>query len=82
MLSTVQDTQIYGGREHVLFSEGGIGALKGYADIGIASIQGADAWGKRGVAVSLMTELRCSLYLGEIFDNNTAAIWPRNVEGD
>jgi hypothetical protein len=50
------------------------------AELGLASIQGRDAWGKKGVAVSLMGSLPCTLYSGEFFDNNCAAIWPKETE--
>ncbi len=72
---TVKTTCAYGGRERVLLWEDGKGQLNELADEGIASIQGADAWGKRGVAVSLMSDLPVTIYTGEIFDNGTGAIW-------
>jgi len=40
--------------------------------------RGEDAWGKRGVIVSQMAELTGSLYCGEIFDNNTKVIVPKD----
>lgn len=44
----------------------------------IARLQGQSAWDRIGVAVSLMRELRCSIYLGEIFDSNVAAVVPND----
>ena len=38
--------------------------------------QGVNAWGRRGVAVSLMRQLYCTLYTGEKFDNNVSAVVP------
>ena len=35
-----------------------------------------DAWGRRGVVVSLMSVLPATLYNGDRFDNNLAVIWP------
>ena len=68
-LTTVDRTVEYGGREFILrWDDGG-------ADI--ARLQGQAAWGKRGIAVSLMSELRCSLYAGEVFDSNVAAVIPQ-----
>jgi hypothetical protein len=72
---TVDSTRDYGGRERVLAWQDGRGALRELADAGIASIQGADAWGKTGIAVSLMSNLPCTIYTGEIFDNGTGVIW-------
>jgi hypothetical protein len=74
--STVENTSCFGGREHILLWEQGRGALKAYADLGLASLQGSDAWGKHGIAVSLMRALPTTLYTGETFDNNCAVIWP------
>jgi hypothetical protein len=75
--STVNETRPYGGREHIVFWENGSGALS--QDPG-AYIRGQRAWGKRGIAVSQMGKLPVSLYTGELFDNNTAVIVPRNME--
>jgi hypothetical protein len=64
--STVDATIDYGGCEFILRWEN--------SGAGIARLQGQSAWGKRGVAVSLMRELRSSIYFGEIFDSNVAAV--------
>lgn len=74
--STVQKTAHFSGREHCLLWEHGEGALGELADLGIASLQGADAWGKNGIAISLTGELRSTLYSGNKYDNNCAAMWP------
>jgi hypothetical protein len=42
-------------------------------------MQGVAAWGKSGVAVSLMGELRCSLYHGYIHDNSTGVVIPNTA---
>lgn len=76
--STVEEVKNFSGRETVIFWERGKGELREYADLGIASIQGGDAWGKYGVAVSLMRNLPCTIYSGDIFDNNTGVIWTEN----
>ncbi len=44
-----------------------------------ARIDGREAWGKQGIAVSQMGDLQCTLYTGEIFDNNTAVILPKDT---
>ncbi len=64
--STVDKTLEYGGCEYVLRWENG--------GSDIARLQGQSAWGKRGVAVSLMRELRSCIYFGEVFDSNVAAV--------
>lgn len=42
--------------------------------------RGFRAWGKKGVAINRMGSLPASLYLGEKFDCNIAAIIPKKVE--
>jgi len=74
--STVSETVLHGGREHVLLWEQGGGALQKFAERGLASLQGGDAWRKKGVTVSLMGRLPVTLYDGTFFDNNCAALWP------
>ena len=74
-VGTVETTRHYGGRERLLLWEDGNGHLKELARLGIASIQGGDAWEKKGIAVSLMRSLPCSLYTGEMYDNGTGIIW-------
>jgi hypothetical protein len=65
------------GREGMLLWDNGKGALMDLANEGIASIQGADAWGRRGVVIKLTRTLSAALYTGESFDNNVAVVWPR-----
>lgn len=79
LLGTVDSSCLYGGRERVLLWQGGRGSLRELADFGVASIQGGDAWNRRGVAVSLMGSLQATLYSGEVFDNGTGAIWPIDI---
>ena len=74
--STTESTRDYGGREHALRWDSGGGALRELADLGLASLQGGDAWGKQGIAVSLMGNLPVTLFAGDYFDNNCAALWP------
>lgn len=71
--STVHETMDFGGREHVLFWEDGLGELGRSPS---ARIQGLSAWGKRGVAISQMCGLPVTRYTGEAWDNNTAVILP------
>ena len=69
--STVESTQLFGGREHILFWEQGQGDL---ASSRQARVQGLEAHGKHGVVVSQMNQLPVTLYTGELFDNNCAAL--------
>ena len=73
--STVKATISHGGREHVLLWERGSGLL---ANSPQARVQGLEAIHKQGVAVSQMGDLPCTLYGGDYFDNNTAAIVPKD----
>lgn len=68
----------YSGREYVVLWEGGSGTLAELADLGLASIQGMDAWGKRGVCLGLTGGLRATLYTGEIFDMSCGVVWPKD----
>ena len=72
--STVKTTIAYGGREHIVLWENGLGSL---AESPQARIQGLKAIDKEGVAVSQLGALRSTLYCGDYFDNNTAVIVPK-----
>ena len=69
--STVENTSPYGGREHLIFWENGEGVL---ARSDQARIQGLEAVGRIGVAVSQMNQLPVTIYTGEYFDNNCSAL--------
>jgi hypothetical protein len=71
--SSVVDTHYYGGRSSVVFWEQGRGSL---AESTRARIQGQEAWGRKGVLVSQMGDLFATLYTGELFDSNAAAVIP------
>ncbi len=77
--STVKNTSEYGGRELVLFWEDGYGEMTEVCQEQ-APFRGREAWGKRGVAVSQMSDLPVSLYTGERFDNNTSIITADNPD--
>ena len=68
--STVEKTEFYSGREHVLFWEGGTGILSRSFS---ARIQGHNAFDRQGVAVSQIG-LSVTLYTGGLFDSNTSAL--------
>ena len=64
--STVDETVAFGGCEFVVRWDANGSDL--------ARLQGLQAWGCKGVAVSLMRELRSSIYVGGAFDSNVAAV--------
>lgn len=66
-------TTRYSGRESILLWENGEGAL---SESDGARIQGQPAWGRRGVIVGQMSQLKCAVYTGEIHDKITGAIIP------
>ena len=71
--SSVSEIAPYGGRQWVLNWSNGEGIL---AKREQARIQGLEALGRNGVAVSQMRNLPSCLYTGELFDNNVAAVVP------
>src|SRR5690606_28584711 len=73
--STVRSTQLYGGRESVLFWENGSGVMTRICQEG-ATFRGQSAWRKPGVVVSQMRSLPVTIYTGEHFDNNCAVVLP------
>jgi len=85
--TTVDSTALHSGCSTAVLWEDGYGSLyelmelkrsEGYTS-GIWRA-GTQFWGRLGVLVSLMGDLPCSLYLGGPFDNNTAAIIPKNKD--
>ncbi len=73
----------FSGCEDALFWEEGKGAFIEFVKERLdgntgAWVRGDDAWGKLGVAVSRMAGLPSALYLGELFDDNSAVIVPRD----
>jgi hypothetical protein len=43
-------------------------------------LQGRGAWGKQGIAVNLIGDLHCSLYMGTSFDTNIAVLEPHSED--
>ena len=77
MQNAISETSLYSGREQILY----------WPDSGTihkenlnARVQGKPAWGKSGVAISLMAQLPATLYTGELFRNGVAAIIPKNMD--
>jgi hypothetical protein len=84
---TTRVTQFFDGCSGIIRWENGAGLLarlmeakkaEGYTSG--AWRAGVSCWGKRGVLISQMDTLACSLYLGHSFDSNTAAIIPHDLE--
>jgi hypothetical protein len=84
--STMPNTVHYAGCEGIFLWEGGKGTFYDFVceilgEKGVkAWIRGEEAHGKRGIVVSSMRYLPASLYVGRLFDNNTAVIVPENPE--
>jgi hypothetical protein len=78
--SVPDSSKEYSGREKVLYWEADSGATMRYlAGIGQASIQGMDAWSKRGVCLGLTGAIKATLYTGELFDMNVGVVWPKRA---
>jgi hypothetical protein len=81
--STVDIHRNFGGRESVILFEKGEGRLRALSRNQERDrrrdMQGANAWKKPGVAVSLMSVLSATLYSGEKFDTNVSALVPKDV---
>lgn len=73
-------TTEFGGREGVVLWEDGRGVLADFVKTTQASIQGMDAWGRRGVCLGLTGEIKATIYTGEIFDMNCGVVWPHKDE--
>ncbi|MGH9551397.1 MAG: hypothetical protein ACRD3W_18575, partial [Terriglobales bacterium] len=79
--STVSTTIPYGGREEMVFFDEVNGHLREDAEVRREKLHDSDqrgnsVWGKRGLLVHRMGTLPVTLYTGEIFDQNGAAIVP------
>lgn len=83
-MSTVDHTTEFGGKESLLCWEDGLGryyrhamALKLEGRLG-GWKSGYEAWGKRGVSISEMGDMPCTLFTGHKFDNTAHAVIPRD----
>ena len=74
--STVGETCDWSGCENVIRWEDGNGLLHLYNSVGVASIQGSDAWNRPGILVSLIGALPVTLYTGALFDMNAGVVTP------
>lgn len=82
--STVEHSVYFGGLEQVVLFEEGKGRMRSLASSQDRDrrrdLQGRNAWGKKGVAVSSMALLPSSIYCGTKFDTNVAIIVPENED--
>lgn len=76
---TTPRTQEYGGRSNVVWWQSDAGELRSWHERTDARIRGRDAWDRNGVALSQMGSMPVTLYSGDLFDNSSCAIIPRNV---
>ena len=76
MGSTPTDDSYYSGKSEICYSLKFIEQNK----IQEFGIRGKAAWGKKGVIISKMADLRCSSYCGEFFDDNALVIIPHNED--
>ena len=75
--STVSRSELYAGRENILWWEQGSGALTASS---AARIQGLGALGKQGVAITQTRSLQSTLFTGHLYDNNVAALVVKNLD--
>lgn len=74
---SVDQSEFYGGRSQILLWEGGRGAMVQQPS---CYVKGIKAWGQQGVSISQMRRLPVTLFQGEMFDENAAAVVPERVE--
>jgi hypothetical protein len=75
--NTVDCTKSFGGRSYIFYwnDDGKI-----HLDNPRSRIQGQLAWNKKGIAVSMMGKLACTLYYGEFFDISCSPIIPKDED--
>lgn len=80
------DSEGSGGSSNILFWQEGDGELIQFVKERLENqalsmwIKGYEVWGKRGVAVGTMSELKHSIYHGALFTHGIVAIVPRDEE--
>jgi hypothetical protein len=80
---SVKTTAPWAGREHMVAWDASVNRVRGMSDAERVQIHNQDqsgqqAWGSAGVAVSLMGDLKCTLYTGERHEKAVAALIPRS----
>ncbi len=82
---TVESTCLWGGREQMIAWDHSTNRVRDMSaeereQIHNQDQSGQQAWGRRGVAVGLMTDLKCTLYTGEKHDKALSAIIPEDED--
>jgi hypothetical protein len=82
---SVYETQLFGGREYVLAWDNSIARVRGMLPAEREQIHNQDqsgqqAWGRCGVAVALMRELKATLYTGEKYEKALTVLVPKQEE--
>jgi hypothetical protein len=80
---TVESPMFWGGREHMIAWDRATGRVRGMTDAERVQIHNQDqsgqqAWGRKGVAVGLMQDLRPTLYTGETYEKALAVLLPQS----
>jgi hypothetical protein len=80
---TVESPMFWGGREHMISWNRDTGRVRGMTDAERVQIHNQDqsgqqAWGRKGVAVGLMQDLRPTLYTGEKYEKALAVLLPQS----
>ena len=76
----------WGGRENIMFWEDGKGELLTFVKERLQSevtsqwIKGHRAWGKKGVGVAAMRDLRATLYDGQVFTHGVFVVIPKDED--
>ncbi|WP_029131814.1 Eco57I restriction-modification methylase domain-containing protein [Sedimenticola selenatireducens] len=82
-LTAVEGSAVYGGRSNLILFEGGSGRMRALSASQSKDrkrdLQGNQAWGKRGIAISLMGSFPVTPYCGEKFDTNVAVFLPTDA---
>ena len=78
-IQNVDSTIAYGGRSDTIFWERGHGLIRSFPsahNFPPKEINGAKVLGNKGIRVTQMRSLPCTLYTGEVFGKNAATIIP------
>ncbi len=79
--TTVESTRLYGGMRNLVFFDDAEGHLREDAIIRRVKLHNSDergnqVWGRRGVAITQMSNCPAALYIGNKYDSNVAVISP------
>jgi hypothetical protein len=79
--TTTEQTRLFAGASQLVKWCGGAGEFGAYVEslegrLGGSWKRGTEVWGKYGIAVSQMSSLPVSIYVGTAFDSNVSAVVP------